>query len=85
VGTVTHYYSDLMVSVVQLNQGGLRVGERIHIKGHTTDFEQTVDSMEIEHQRVEQAAPGQIIGLKVIDHAREHDQVRKILGEPAVR
>jgi putative protease len=77
---VTHYYSELMVAVVQLNQGGLRVGDRIHIKGHTTDFDQTVESMEIEHQRVEQANPGEILGMKVLDHAREHDQVYKILG-----
>jgi putative protease len=78
VGKVTHYYSQLGVAVVQLDQGGLRVGDTIRVKGHTTDFTQTVESMEIEHQRVPEARPGQVFGLKVIDHAREHDVVYKI-------
>ena len=78
VGIITHYYSDLMVAVLQMNQGTLRVGDRIHVKGHTSDFEQTVGSMEIEHQHVDQVGAGQIAGLKVIEHAREHDHVYKI-------
>jgi hypothetical protein len=78
VGIITHYYSELMVAVLQMNQGTLRVGDRIHVKGHTSDFEQAVGSMEIEHQHVEQVEAGQVAGLKVIDHAREHDQVYKI-------
>ena len=82
-GTVTHFYSDLMVAVLQMNQGRLRVGDRIHIQGHTTDFEQTVESMQIEHADVEEAEAGQTVGLKIIEHAREHDQVYKILGSPA--
>ncbi len=78
VGKVTHFYSHLQVAVVQLEQGSLQVGDRIHIKGHTTDFHQAVESMEIEHQRIERAQPGDVFGLKVIDHAREHDVVYKV-------
>jgi hypothetical protein len=75
VGTVTHYYSHLNVAVVQLNNGTLKTGSTIHIKGATTDFTQTVDSMEYEHLPIEQALAGQSFGLRVKEHAREHDIV----------
>ncbi|TAK06803.1 MAG: translation elongation factor-like protein, partial [Candidatus Manganitrophaceae bacterium] len=75
IGIVTHYYSHLSVAVVQLNEGPLRVGETIHIKGHTTDLRQEVDSMEVDHQSVQEASAGQIFGLKVRDHVREHDHI----------
>jgi hypothetical protein len=75
LGTVTHYYSHLGVAVIQINTGTLNVGKTIHIKGHVTDFSQTVESMEYEHQHVEQASAGQSVGLKVNDHVREHDIV----------
>ncbi len=75
VGVVTHYYSDLGVAVVQINAGELKTGDAIHIKGHTSDFTQQVASMEYEHQHVDLVAAGQKIGLKVVDHAREHDIV----------
>ncbi|MDA8423938.1 MAG: hypothetical protein M0Z89_11450 [Nitrospiraceae bacterium] len=75
IGTVTHYYSHLGVAVVQINKGTLRTGNTIHVKGHVTDFTQAVESMEYEHQHIDQAAAGQSVGLKVKDHAREHDIV----------
>ena len=75
LGTVTHYYSHLGVAVVQLNKGTLKTGDMIHVKGHSTDFIQQVESMEYEHQHVDQAGAGQSVGLKVADHAREHDIV----------
>jgi hypothetical protein len=75
IGTVTHYYSHLNVTVIQINKGTLKPGDLIHIKGHTTDFTQRVESMEYEHQPVLQAGPGQSVGIKVVDHAREHDIV----------
>jgi hypothetical protein len=75
LGTVTHYYSHLSVVVVQLNKGTLRTGDMIHIKGHSTDFTQKVESMEYEHQHIDQASAGQSVGLKVVDPAREHDIV----------
>jgi hypothetical protein len=75
VGVVTHYYSDLGVAVVQVNKGVIRTSDRIHIKGHTTDLTQMVGSMEYEHQHVDQGEAGQSVGIKVIDHTREHDIV----------
>lgn len=78
IGMVTHYYSHLSVAVIQLNDGMLRVGDTIHIKGHTTDLQQPVESIELDHQSVEEVGAGQAFGLKVRDHVREHDQVYKI-------
>jgi len=75
IGVITHYYSHLGVAVVQVNKGALRTGDTIHITGHSTDFTQAVASIEYEHRHVDQAEAGQSIGLKVADHAREHDIV----------
>ncbi len=78
IGTVTHYYSHLGVAVVQVNKGAIQTGDTIRIKGHTTDFMQTIDSMEYEHQHTDQASAGQSVGLKVADHVREHDILYRI-------
>lgn len=78
VGIVTHYYSHLGVAVVQINKGTLNAGETIHITGHTTDFTQMVESMEYEHRHVDQASAGQSVGIRVKDHAREHDIVYRV-------
>lgn len=75
VGTIAHYYSHLGVAVIQINKGALKTGDTIRIKGHTTDFTQQVESMEYEHRHVDEASAGQSVGLKVKDHAREHDIV----------
>jgi putative protease len=74
IGTVTHYFSHLSVAALSLT-APLAVGDRIHIRGHTTDLVQTVESMEIEHRRVERANPGDDVAIKVVDHVREHDRV----------
>ena len=75
IGTVTHYYSHLGVAVVQINTGALKTGDTIHITGHSTDLTQQVESMEYEHAHVDQASAGQAVGLRIKDHAREHDIV----------
>ena len=71
--------SSLSVSVVEITDGELAVGDKIHIKGHTTDFEQEVNSIQIEHAPVEKAEKGQTIGLKVNEKAREGDEVYKVI------
>ncbi len=79
IGLVTHYFSDLSVAVVKLDPGTtLRVGDNIHIKGHTSDFGQRVDSLQVGHAAVEQVGPDDDFGLKVVDHAREHDVVYRV-------
>jgi translation elongation factor EF-1alpha len=74
IGTVTHYFSHLSVAAVTLTDT-LRVGDRIHIHGHTTDLEQTVDSMEVDHAHVQSAGPGDDVALHVDDHVRDHDRI----------
>lgn len=77
VGKIEHYYSKLGVGIVKLN-GGLKVGDKIKIKGHTTDIDQTVDSIQINHEDVESAKKGDVIGVKVSDKVREDDKVYKV-------
>jgi putative protease len=78
VGVVTHYYGHLSVAAVRLEFGPLRVGDTIRILGHTSDFRQRVESMQVEHQPVTEAGKRQEIGLRVTEHAREHDIVYKV-------
>ena len=80
VGFVTHYYGHLSVAAIRLESGPLRVGDTIRILGHTSDFRQRVDSMQIEHQSVTEAGKRQEIGIKVREHARENDEVYKVTG-----
>ena len=77
IGKVTHYFSNISVAIVELTDV-LKKGEKVHIKGHTSDFETTVDSMEIEHNPVEEAKKGDPIGIKVPEHAREGDIVYRV-------
>lgn len=79
VGAVTHYFTRINVAVVQLTDK-VSVGDRISIKGSTTNFEQPIDSMQIEHKNVTVAERGQSIGLKVKERVREGDEVYKILS-----
>jgi translation elongation factor EF-1alpha len=74
IGTVTHYYGHLSVAAISLTDT-LRVGDRIHFVGHTTDLEQAVESMEVDHRKVESAGPGDDVALEVKDHVREHDRI----------
>jgi hypothetical protein len=67
---VTHYYSHLSVAAIQLERGTLRVGDLIHICGHTTDFRQKVESLEVDHAPTTEVGTKDDFGLKVIDHAR---------------
>lgn len=78
IGIVTHYYSHLSVAIIQLETGTLREGETVHIKGHTSDFRQPVGSMEVNHVHVSLARAGESFGLKVKEHAREHDVVYRV-------
>ena len=65
----------IQVAGIELTDGPLRVGETIHIHGHTSDFCQTVDAIQIEHDNVQEAGVGAEIGIKVAQHARENDDV----------
>jgi translation elongation factor EF-1alpha len=79
IGSIGNYYSKISVAVIDLT-GKIAVGDTIRLKGATTDFSQKVDSMQIEHANVQNAGPGQSIGLKVVDKVRKGDLVYKILA-----
>jgi hypothetical protein len=78
IGVVTHYYGHLSVAVIKLESGTLRVGDTIHIRGHTSDFSQPVESLQVGHAPVNEVGPNDDFGLKVIEPAREHDVVYKV-------
>lgn len=80
VGRVTHFYSHLCVVVLELTDG-LKVGDKIHILGHTTDFVQKVTSMEINHHHVVSVKAGDDVALKVIEPVRVHDVVYRVTEE----
>lgn len=77
IGKITHYFSHLSVGIIELT-GTLKVGDRILIKGHTSDFKQNVDSMQIEHKNVTEGKAGDAIGIKVSRKVHVHDIVYKI-------
>jgi putative protease len=79
IGHITHYFAKIEVGVLELNQGELEVGDKIHIQGSTTDMEQKVKSMQVEHEEVKRAKKGDAVGLKVEEPVREGDKVYKIL------
>ena len=81
VGRVTHYFGKVSVAGIDVTAGEINVGDTIHITGHTTDFNQTIDSMQIDNQDVERAAKGDSIGIKVPDRVRPHDIVYRVLPD----
>ena len=74
IGEVKGYYSRIGVAAIDLT-GTLKIGDNVHIRGSTTDFQQVVGSMQIEHENVTEAGAGQSIGVKVQDRVRRGDQV----------
>ena len=77
VGRVEGFFVRPSVVVVHLS-APLAVGETIYIKGHTTDFQQVVESLQVDHQPLQEATAGQSVGLRVKDRCRKHDLVYKL-------
>jgi selenocysteine-specific translation elongation factor len=80
IGKVTHFFDHISVAVLALTDT-VRVGDSLHFLGHGTDFMQTVSSMQIEHQSVESAKPGDDVALKVEQRVRPNDAVFRVEGE----
>lgn len=78
VGRISHYFTKIGVGVVELTKESLKVGDTIHIKGHTTDLYQKVESMQVEHNNVSSAKKGESFGLRVESQVREHDLVFRV-------
>lgn len=75
IGKVVHYFNKISVGIIEITDGELKVGDTVHIKGHTSDFQQQVGSIQVEHAPVEKAKKGDAVGIKVDAHVHEHDQV----------
>ena len=78
IGRVRDYFARISVAGIELT-GKLEVGDTIHIHGHTTDITQVVDSMQVEHATVQEAGPGDSVGIKVADRCRAGDHVFKVV------
>src|SRR5437773_8492606 len=85
VGEVFHFFGHIGVAAIRLTEGSLAIGDTVQIQGPTTNVEQTVDSLQIEHATVSTAGAGQEVGMKVRDRVREKDFVYKLVPstEPA--
>ncbi len=79
IGEITHYFGHINVGIIELSDA-LKVGEAIHIKGHTTDITQNVDSMQIEHVVVTEAKKGDAVGIKVSQKVHPKDKVFKVIS-----
>ncbi|MGM0653204.1 MAG: translation elongation factor-like protein [Bacillota bacterium] len=77
IGRVTHYFGKISVAIIQLEEP-LKAGERIAVVGSTTDLEQDVKSMQVEHENIKEAKAGDLVGLEVKDKVREGDAVYKL-------
>ncbi len=77
IGMVTDFFAKPIVAGIELS-GTLRIGDKIHIKGSTTDMELTVESMQIERVNISEGKPGDLVGIKVLDRVRRGDKVFKV-------
>lgn len=77
IGKITHYFGNLSVGIIELSDS-LKVGDKIHVKGHTSDFTQDVSSMQIEHVVVSEAKAGDAVGIKVAQKIHQNDKVYKV-------
>lgn len=78
VGKVVKFFAKPSVAAVEVTAGALRIGDTIRIKGHTTDLEETVKSMQVEKESIDEAKPGDLVGIRVSDRVREGDKVFKV-------
>lgn len=77
IGHVIHYFNNIEVAVLYLSEE-LKVGDKVHFLGHTTDFMQTVSSMEVMHKKIQVAKPDEEVALKVDEPVRGNDAVYKL-------
>ena len=81
IGAVEHFFGHINVAGIHVTTGKLKVGDTIHVVGHTTDFTEKIEHMQIEHNDVTEAKPGDHIGVKMEGKCRERDKVYLVTGE----
>ncbi len=77
IGVITHYFGHISVGIIELTDT-LKVGDKVHIKGHSEDFTETVGTMQIEHEDVAEAKAGDLVGINVTQKVHPHDKVYKV-------
>ena len=78
IGVIQHYFDRISVAVIHVTQGEILAGDTLHIKGHTTDVSMKIESMQIEHNKIEKANVGDSVGTKVPAKVRPQDKVFKV-------
>jgi hypothetical protein len=78
LGHITHYFDRAGVAVISLTGSDLKIGDQIHVTGHG-DFQQTVDSMQVDHQAVEAAGEGSEVAIKLAQPAKPKDKIFKLV------
>ena len=78
IGEVFKFFAKPSVAAIKVTEGSLSIGDTIKFVGHTTDFTETVESMEVNNQKIEKAVAGDLVGLKVKDRVREGDEIFKV-------
>lgn len=79
VGVIVKFFSKPSVAALEVTNGSFQVGDVLRYKGHTTDFEEEVKSMEIDNQKVDKVKAGDLVGIKVKERVRENDKVYKLV------
>ena len=80
IGSVIRFFEKTSIAAVKLDFGDIAIGDTIHVKGNNTDFTQTIDGLEFDHQAVQNASRGQFIGIKLSQPAKPFDLVYKVTG-----
>jgi len=79
VGVVVKFFARPSVAAVEVTSGNIRKGDILHCKGATTDFTEQVTSMEMDNKPIDEAKPGDLIGIKVKERVRPKDKVYKVV------
>lgn len=79
VGVIVKFFAKPSVAAIEMKEGSIKKGDTLRYKGHTTDFTEVVESMEVDNQPIEEAKAGQLVGIKVKERVRENDTVYKVL------
>lgn len=79
IGYVSNFMGNISVAIIEMTKGTLKTGDTVRIKGRTTDFSETVSSMQIEHESVDKVKKKDSLGLKVKNKVRKRDKVYKVV------
>jgi len=79
IGIVDNYFNQIGVASIKITSGSLSIGDTVHFLGSTTDFEQKIESMQVDHEAVEKVSKGKMAGIKTNDRVRKLDKILKVI------